>query len=212
MSEERRRRARVAIQLSCTLRGPDASASGEILDLSTIGARVKTSEHAAKDDDDVVLAAEGFEVSGRVMYARARAGEVVSGVQFLAMDADEFRAIEAFVESALGGDGGGKRAHPRVQHRIEVVCKTSKRAKGMLHDISRGGMRVLVEDAVAVGDSLTAEIRIGKLDKPLVLTGEVVRVKTDESGQKHLAGVKLAEVPAESQKLLDKLLKMLLQS
>jgi c-di-GMP-binding flagellar brake protein YcgR len=128
------------------------------------------------------------------------------------MDAEEFRAIEAFVESALGGDGGGKRAHPRVQHRIEVICKTSKRAKGMLHDISRGGMRVLVEDAVAVGDSLTAEILFGKLEKPLVLTGQVVRVKTDETGQKQLAGVKLGDVPEESQQLLDKLLKMLLQS
>ncbi len=211
MSEERRRRARVSIQLPCTLKGPETSAQGDILDISTIGAKVVTPEKAAVDDDDVTLSTDGLEVTGRVMYARERDGKWVNGVQFLAMDAEEYGQIESFVEGVLEGDGGGKREHPRVQHRVQVMCKTPKRAKGMLQDISRGGMRVLVEDTVKVGDSLTAEIMVGKLKDPLVLSGEVVRVKTDDAGEKHLAGVKLGDVPPDSQRLLDKLLATLLK-
>ena len=212
MSEERRRRARVAVQLPCTLTGPDKSVAGELLDISTIGAKIVTRDRAAKDDEDVKLEAEGLEVAGRIMYARERNGSIVSGVQFMALDADLYRAIEAFVDAALEGSGGGKREHPRVQHRVQVVCRTSKRAKGMLLDISKGGMRVLVEDTVAVGDSLTAEITVGKFPEPLVLTGEVVRVKSDEKGEKHMAGVKLGEIPDESKALLDKLLARLLKN
>ncbi len=212
MAEERRRRARVSVQLPCTLKGPETSAKGEILDISTIGAKVRAPERAAGDDDEVTLVTDGLEVVGRVMYARERDGMVVSGIQFLAMDAEDFRAIESFVTGTLEGDGGGAREHPRVQHRVQVVCKTSKRAKGMLHDISRGGMRVMVEDTVEVGDSLTAEIKVGKLDTPLVLTGEVVRVKSDAKGEKHLAGVKLGDIPPESQQLLDRLLSMILKA
>jgi c-di-GMP-binding flagellar brake protein YcgR len=212
MSEERRRRARVAVQLPCTLAGPDKSAAGEIFDISTIGARVVTETQSAKDDDDVELSAEGLKVTGRIMYARERDGKVVSGVQFLAMDADIYRAVEAFVEATLEGSGGGKREHPRVQHLVQVMCRTSKRAKGMLQDISKGGMRVLVEDAVKVGDNLTAEITVGKLKDPLILIGKVVRVKSDASGEKHLAGVKLGDIPPESQELLDKLLSMVLKA
>lgn len=212
MSEERRRRARVAIQLPCTLKGPDKSAEGQIHDISTIGARVVSSERAADDMQDVELVTKGLEVSGRIMYSRERDGKFVTGVQFMAMDADLYRSVEKFVEDTLSGDGGGKREHPRVQHRVQVVCKTSKRAKGMLHDISRGGMRVLVEDVVKVGDELTAEIKVGNLEKRLVLTGEVVRVKSDEAGEKHMAGVKLGDVPEESRALLDKLLTSILKS
>jgi c-di-GMP-binding flagellar brake protein YcgR len=211
MSEERRRKARVSVQLPCTLKGPETSAKGEVLDISTIGAKIVTPEKAAGDDEDVTLVLDGIDVDARVMYARERDGKMVSGVQFMAMDAEAYRAIEAFVEGVLEGDGGGNREHPRVQHRVQVLCKTPKRAKGMLQDISRGGMRVLVEDTVKVGDSLTAEITVGKLKEPLVLTGEVVRVKSDDKGEKHLAGVKLSDVPPDSQRLLDKLLATLLK-
>lgn len=211
MSEERRRRARIAVEISCTLLGPAASSGGHIHDLSGVGAKVVTAVRIANDDDPVELRAEGLSVAGRVMYARERDGKIVSGIQFLDLDAERYGKVVAFLETALEGDGGGKRAHPRVQHRIQVMCRTSKRAKGMLHDISRGGMRVLVEDSVAVGDELTAEVTIGKLPEPLLLTGKVVRVKSDEEGEKHLAGVKLENIPPASQALLDRLLDALLK-
>jgi len=211
MSEERRRRARIAVEIPCTLVGPSASAGGHIRDVSAVGAKVITAHRVANDDDPVELRSERLTVKGRVMYARERDGKILSGIQFLDLDAERYRNVVAFIEGALEGDGGGKRAHPRVQHRIEVVCRTSKRAKGMLHDISRGGMRILVEDTVAVGDELTAEITIGKLPEPLLLTGKVVRVKSDEAGEKHLAGVKLGDIPQESQGLLDRLLDALLK-
>jgi len=212
MSEERRRRARIAIQLPCTLSGIDGPVQGEILDVSTIGAKVVTESRAANDDDDVALKAEGLQVAGRIMYARERDGKIVNGVQFMATDAEAYRSVEAFVAALMEGDGGGKREHPRVQHRVQVVCRTSKRAKGMLQDISKGGMRVLVEDVVKVGDELTAEITVGKLEEKLVLTGKVVRVKSDDAGEKHLAGVKLGDIPDDMRGLLDKLLAMIMKS
>ncbi|MBW2464753.1 MAG: PilZ domain-containing protein [Deltaproteobacteria bacterium] len=211
MSEERRRRARIAVEIPCTLVGPSATGGGHIYDFSSIGAKVITGHRVASDDDPVELRADGLTVNGRVMYARERDGKIVSGIQFLDLDAERYRAVVTFIEGALEGDGGGKRADPRVQHRVEVVCETSKRAKAMLHDISRGGMRVFIEDTVTVGDELTAEITIGTLSEPLLLTGSVVRVKSVDAGNKQLVGVKLGEVPEESQGLLDRLLAHLLE-
>ena len=139
------------------------------------------------------------------MYFRERDGAVIHGVQFLELDADKHRALGAFIEAVLRGGGGGDREHPRVQRRVEVVCKTKTRARAVLQDISKGGLRVAIDDLeVSQGDEIEIAVSIGKLPKPLALHGRVVRT-SDVDGLR-FAGVRLDALDAADAALLDQLL------
>lgn len=184
-------------------------------DISAVGAKVVSPTLVADDYEELELsvesdgAREGIRVIARVMYHRSRAEGIVAGIQFIDMDAKTHRALTSFLAAVLAGEGGGAREHPRVSRRIDVVCLTKTRARAMLEDISRGGIRVMLEDAAAeAGDLIEVIVTIGKLDRPLSLRGEIVRTKLDEEGRCH-AGVRIGVLPPETEALVAELLKVL---
>jgi hypothetical protein len=206
MVEERRRHARVAVERRCTLVGPAGIVDGTMRDFSRVGAKIATDERVAAEGERVELRCEDLVVPARVMYSRPRDGKILSGIQFVEVDAARDRALTAFLEAMLAGGGGGQRAHPRVQLRARVVCSSPRRATGVLQDVSRGGIRVLLDQPAQVGDEITVEVVIGKLDRPLVLAGSVVRVESDDESERHVAGVRLGELTPADASLLAKLL------
>jgi len=211
MSIERRRHARIAVDQACVLKGPGGTCGGEMRDVSLVGARIVTAERPAADYESLELSVEptegrgGLTVKARVMYGKERDGAIVLGIQFLDMDAETHRAVHRFVEAALAGTGGGNREHPRVHHRLEVACRTPDRARAVLENVSKGGMGVALAQSVAVGDEITISVTVGRLETPLVLPGEVVRVRKDDAGR-HLAGVRFGKLSPETEQLLEKLL------
>lgn len=215
MSAERRSHARIAVEIPCTLSAASGECDALMRDISAVGAKLVSATRIADDYEGLELRVEpagahaGLLVKARVMYQRERDEGIVTGVQFLDLDADAHRALTSFLAAALGGEGGGLRKHPRVSRRIEIVCSTKKRAKAVLEDISRGGVAlVLPADEAALGDPIEVSVMIGKLDRPLELRGEVVRTALDAEGNCH-CGVRLHELTPGSAKLLDKLLGIL---
>lgn len=212
MGEERRRAARIAVQIPCRARGERAEVEAVLRDVSAVGARLVVPEPVADDLGAVALevpagdAHEGLSVRGRVMYHRDRPEGVVLGVQFLDLDADGHRALMRFLEAVLEGEGGGDREHPRVAHRVEVTCRTKDRAKAVLEDVSKGGLRLRVPEALPPGEPIEVSLTVGKLDRPLSLSGEVVRSETVD-GEVY-AAVKLDELAGADAAMLEKLLKL----
>ena len=215
VSEDRRSHARVAVEIPCTLSGPAGDTEAVMQDISAVGARVVSPTLVADDYEELELsvesdgASEGIRVKARVMYHRSRAEGIAAGIQFIEMDAATHRSVTGFLAAVLAGEGGGAREHPRVSRRIDVVCLTKTRARAMLEDISRGGIRVMLEDGTAEpGDQIEVIVTIGKLDRPLSLQGAIVRTKLDEEGHCH-AGVRISALTPATEALVAHLLKAL---
>ena len=219
MGIERRRHARIAVDQSCTLQGSAGTVEATLRDISMVGAKVVSARPAAAELERVELSVEpaaghgGVRVEARIMYQRERDGVTSSGIQFMGMDAEVHRRVTELVEAMLFGEGGGQREHPRISHRVEVVCATKGRARAVLQDISRGGVRLTLgaDQSVVDGQAITVTVSVGKLDKTLELRGHVVRVVTDAAGVRH-AGVRLGPLDDGTEKLLYQLLKILVGS
>jgi hypothetical protein len=213
VSDERRRFPRLALERSCTLRGAGDSQEAKLVDISAVGARIVSASRPAGDREslEIVLPRDdgpALSLTARVMYSRERDGSVVAGMQFTDLDADRHRALLVYLGQALDGDGGGARQHPRLTHRVPVKLSTPKSTRAALENISRGGVAVIVDEPIAVGDPLTITLSIGKMETPLELEGTVVRVKPTGDGRTQ-AGVRLVELLPEAQALLDELLEYL---
>lgn len=217
MSEERRRSARVAVEIACSVRGDGGEAvEATMRDVSAVGARLVVPEPVAEDLAPLELdvpetdGRPSLRVGGRVMYHRDRPEGIVLGVQFIDMDAAIHRRVGDFLEAILGGEGGGQREHPRVAQRIEVSCRTKDRAKAVLEDISKGGLRLRVPEEMDAGEPIEVAIAFGKLDEPLTLSGQVVRTKRVDDGRV-FAAVKLDELSEANAQLLERLMSALVR-
>jgi hypothetical protein len=207
---ERRSSPRLAVELPATVEVEGAARDAIVRDVSAVGAQLETSvELGEARKAEVVLRIPetaqlpGLEVVGRVMYSRLRYGRVRSGIQFTELDAAGHRAVHALLQAVLGLPGGGDRSHPRLHHRHTLVCRSKEEVRAHLNDISRGGLSVISEGTLTVGDLITTSLVVGSL-RPLELPGRVVRV----SGSK--IGIELSTLSPETDALLQKLMTALL--
>lgn len=211
MGDERRRAARIAVEVPCRATGAHAEVDAVLRDVSAVGARLVVPEAVADDLEPVSLEVpageshEGLSVKGRVMYHRDRPEGVVLGVQFLDLDAEGHRRLMRFLEAMLAGEGGGQREHPRVSQRIDVTCRTKARAQAVLEDVSKGGLRLRVPEEMDAGEPIEVSVTFGKLDAPLSLKGRVLRTKTSSDGRV-FAAVKLDPLEEDAEAMLEKLL------
>jgi len=63
--------------------------------------------------------------------------------------------------------------------------------QGTVHDISEGGLRILIAESVPVSTPVRCEIRLPGLPVPIPTLAQIQWVKTDPSGGGVLAGLQL---------------------
>src|SRR5688572_24373638 len=82
----------------------------------------------------------------RSVMAPERGRELLGmGFQFSNLRPEQQRVLHGFVAKLLEGNGGERRAYPRVSHRVVVQCTAVREVKAVLRDLSLGGARLFVE-------------------------------------------------------------------
>ncbi len=117
---------------------------------------------------------------------------IVMTVQFMVGEASVRRDVDALLTLLLGGDGGGLREHPRVSYGMPITLGEPP-FKGELLDLSMGGLSLVTDGPVAVGERLRVRIPHPSGHRHLVLLGLTVSRKPDPKGAR--VGVRFDPLP-----------------
>lgn len=134
------------------------------------------------------------------------------GLHFVDVTAEQRQGLERLLDEILKGDGGQRRAWPRISTRLDVWCSAAKSVRAVLRDISEGGVGLWLDRPVALGEALNIE-----LDRPnapsLKLTGVVRSFRQAPSGTLyHQVGVQFEGLTDERRDELHQFLVKLLRA
>lgn len=215
---EQRAHARIETDLVGTLRVDRGASSARIRDLSVAGALVMAPPGLAAAGAAVILELEGsggspLSLNARVIWRDAHLTGGHYGLQFESLTPPQTEGLRRCLDQVLLGRGQGTREYPRVHRRIGVEVKSLEHASAMMLDISRGGLGIISDTPVVLGDHLELLIEFSLeapgLDQPLSLPSDVVRVSPAAAGQYQI-GLKFAPLEAARQQQLDGLIRALL--
>lgn len=161
---EKRRHARISALLDAQLEANGEQAVCRVRDLSLGGALVECSHLQVRLRQAVVLMLPPLEnkgpapVPGKCVRFNVEAGVVRYGLEF-APDIPDRTALVAWLRALQHVPGpDDRRVSPRIRRRVEVKLFGSVECKGVLDDISAGGMAYVGSQALAVGETVTVEL------------------------------------------------------
>ncbi len=96
-------------------------------------------------------------LAGIEQSLKIKEGHVVA-VQFMVEDPSTQRALDKLLGLLLAGDGGGRRAHPRVIYNIPIRYGEQGQHAGELAEISVGGLGMRVKERIVPGSQLKVTI------------------------------------------------------
>ncbi len=127
--------------------------------------------------DDPPAATVRAEIVHTVPAPEPGSGLLGIGLSFTKLTANQQQQIDRLLGRLMDGSGGGRRAYPRIAHRLDAWCTTTERMRGVLRDISASGVGLWLETPVPLGLRITVEIeRDGR--EPMKLVGKIVSVTT----------------------------------
>ena len=128
------------------------------------------------------------------------------GLRFVIVEPVQQEQLRAFVTSALEREGRGKRKHPRVSRRVDVVCRTADQFRAVMENISRGGLAIRCHTALVVDEVVIIDVSAqSAVGETLELSAQVMHVRTLDAGEFHV-GLKFQPLPKEKMAALDALL------
>ncbi len=160
--------------------------------------------------DDLPVATVRAEVVHSVPAPPPGTGLLGMGLSFAKLTPNQEQQIDLLLGRLMDGSGGGRRAYPRIAHRLDAWCTTTERMRGVLRDISASGVGLWLEKPVPLGQRITVEIERDGRD-PMKLVGKVVSVTTPATGAPFLCvGVQFDPMNEEQREELQDFLHALL--
>jgi c-di-GMP-binding flagellar brake protein YcgR len=132
------------------------------------------------------------------------------GVRWLDLDEDQRGQLARAVDRLLRAKAG-RREHPRLAAFLSVACVSHRQAEMVLENLSAGGMALLVDSEVEVGNAVEIELQVFG-QEPLRLSGEVRRSdRTEELKTFRRIGVQFGPLSAETRSALQQVLMRLIR-
>lgn len=214
-ADERRAHGRIETDLSCGIATADASHEGTIANLSMGGAALLAAVGIAQAGDSVGLSIEPPEpfspmvLTAEVLRVEEQQGQGLYRVRFSPMAPTDRESLVELLRALARGRGQGKRQHARIEHRLDLICRTPVEFRATLRDISRGGLALACGHAMALGTKVEAVM--GFEDQPGLarFSGTVVHVQELGPGQ-FRTGVRFEAMTEDRQRHLDALIDILL--
>src|SRR5256885_4909683 len=153
--EENRVHARIHVSTKIDVNGPDGMVECELKDLSKGGARFFSPSTVGLIGETIELflpAIDGSDIAVMAQIIRnelADSGRMVA-VRFDAVEPAMARALSDLIELLLSSTGGGARKHPRVARRIEIRFGALGELRGILQDISEGGLLMTIAEPLSL--------------------------------------------------------------
>lgn len=214
-SSGKRKHARIESSIVCNMATATDLFEGVVANLSKSGAAIIASLTAAEVGETVTLMLERDEgllvlsLPGTVTHKDEQDGRARYGVEFDPLPPDEESQLGLLLQLLLNDRGQGRRAHPRVSARIEVVCRTESIFRGWVSDLSRGGLSLRCIRDVPVGDPIEVSFGVRGLNRLVELACEVMSSQPVEGGFR--LGLQFAPLSATEQAQVNRSLDLLLE-
>lgn len=177
---DKRKHARIESSIVCSLATGSEVFDGVVANLSKGGALIIASRSAAVVGDTVMLMLEREEglltlsLPGSVVRKDEDEQHGRYGVEFEPLPPADEAQLAVLLQLLLNGRGQGRREHPRIAARIEVVCRTEELFRGWVNNLSKGGLSLKSLKDVAVGQPIEVSFGVRGLHRLVEITAEVV--------------------------------------
>jgi c-di-GMP-binding flagellar brake protein YcgR len=155
--EENRVHARIHVSTKIDVASSDGSGiiECELKDLSKGGARFFSDQSVGQIGETLELFLPALDGSDIAVMAQIIRNELAEGgrmvaVRFDAVEPSMQRALSDLLELLLSSTGAGTRKHPRVARRIEIRFGPLGELRGILEDISQGGLLMTIADPLSL--------------------------------------------------------------
>ena len=217
MSEpsDQRKHARIESSLVCNMATGTEVFEGVVANLSRGGALIMANRSAALVGDTVTVMLEREEglvslsLPGTVVRKDDDEERARFGVEFEPLPPGDDSQLTLLLQLLINGRGQGRRAHPRIAARIEVVCRTESLFRGWVNNLSRGGLSLRCAREVPVGDPIEVSFGVRGLNRLVEVSAEVVSNHPVEGGFQ--LGLQFAPLSAAEQTQVNRTLDLLLE-
>jgi len=193
---ERRAHPRIAAPVRAFVLREEDRFEVPVRNISRTGLFIFTPKPLAEVGDELVLdlqlgddppaATVRAEVVHSVPASQEGGGLLGMGLVFAKLTANQQQQIDRLLARLMDGSGGGRRAYPRIAHRLDAWCTTTERMRGVLRDISASGVGLWLEAPCPLGQRITVEIERDR-GSPMKLVGKIVSVTTPSAGAPFLS-------------------------
>lgn len=208
--DDRRVHLRIGTTLPCVVQSKSHVHAASLLDLSRGGAKLEIDLDIAHVNDSLVI---GLALPDQSIAVQANADVVRReqlssgfryGLRFSSMDSDARQRLNAYIADALGVDANNHRLNPRMALRLEVSLDTKDALRGVMRDVSQGGLGLVSEIPVVLDESVRIDVRTAE-GRTLPLPGRIAYVHTLKNGQ-FAVGVAFAALKQETLDALSRFL------
>lgn len=212
---DQRKHARIESSIVCSMATGAEVFESVVANLSRGGALIIASLSAAEVGDPVTLMLERAEglvtlsLRGAVVRKDEQEERARYGVEFEPLPPDDAAQLSMLLQLLVSGRGQGRRAHPRVATRIEVLCRTEELFRGWVNNLSRGGLALRCVRDVAVGQPIEVSFGVRGLSRLVEVSAEVVSNQPVSGGFQ--LGLRFAPLSATEQAQVNRTLDLLLE-
>lgn len=213
-STDKRKHARIESSLVCNLATATDVFPAVVANLSKSGAAIIASLGAAAVGETITVMLEREEglvtlsLPATVVRKDEQDQRAQYGVEFEPLPPGDEAQLDLLLQLLVTGRGQGRRAHPRVSTRVEVVCRTESIFRGWLSDLSKGGLALKSVREVALGSPIAVSFGVRGLHRLAEVSGEVVSSQPVEGGFR--LGVHFVPLSATEQEQVTRTLDLLL--
>lgn len=212
---EERVHARIHVRTQIDVTTSDGRVEAELCDLSKGGARFEVPAAIARVGDTVELSLPSLDkgsigVTAEVIRHQPIENGHLYAVRFNDVEPSMQDALHDLLEVLLSTyDGGGRRKHPRVARRIEIRFGQLEDLRGVLEDISAGGLLMTVPQPLVLYEEVDVTVPDLAGGELLILHARVVnqRAVSVEGRTDYRVGLEFSNLRPEARSCLDALLR-----
>ena len=187
--DEQRTHARIETSLDCTVVGEEVDFKATVSNLSRGGAGLIGPADKAAIGTHLLILLERREgdfalaLEAHVARLESRGDTALYGVHFEDLPPDIDAELVRLLKVLAAGPGLGRRESPRIAARVRVSCSGKDALVATLNDLSRGGLSVVSDYAVEVGERLGVDFSVGDGAVITAVSGDVVGVSQLDDGR-----------------------------
>jgi c-di-GMP-binding flagellar brake protein YcgR len=216
---EQRVHARIHVSTKIEIATPEGMLEAELKDLSKGGARFEVGRSIGAVGDTVELYLPSLDKGEIAVLAQIIRDHVGAGsmhtyaVRFEVVEPAMQSALLDLIEVLLSASGGGRRAHARVARRVEVRFGHLDDLRGILEDISAGGLLMTVSDPLVLYEEVDVSVPDLAGGALLLLHARVVNQRqAQQDGQTiYRVGLEFLGQRPEAQRLVRELLRTVME-
>lgn len=194
---------------------PDAApVPAQLMEISPGGALLVVQDELGVVGDSIELVLphtdQGLRVPGEITRAARRDDDRLIAVRFTLTETVAQEELNRVCAAMLCRGGGGRRAHARVAHHMEIWYGDQAELRAILQNISQGGLlMVTVDDPPKMDETVQVVIPTPPADE-LILMARVVHFETH--AETDWVGLQFEAISNETRGRVESLLYLLLDS